>query len=48
MTTPADDIKKYTWRDTKYYKLYQRELYKKQLGVKCICEHCGGKQQIQK
>ena len=41
MTTPADDIKKYTWRDKEYYKLYQRELYKRQLGVKCICEHCG-------
>ena len=41
MTTPADDIKNYTWRDKEYYKLYQRELYKKRLGVKCICEHCG-------
>ena len=41
MTTPADDIKNYTWRDKEYYKLYQRELYKRQLGVKCICEHCG-------
>ena len=29
MTTPADDIKNYTWRDKEYYKLYQRELYKK-------------------
>ena len=41
MTIPEDDIKKYTWRDKEYYKLYQRELYKKRLGVKCICEHCG-------
>ena len=41
MTTPKDDIKNYTWRDKEYYKLYQRELYKKRLGVKCICEHCG-------
>ena len=41
MTTPADDIKNYTWRDKEYYKLYQRELYKRQLGVKCICEHFG-------
>ena len=38
---PRDDIKNYTWRDKEYYKLYQRELYKKRLGVKCICEHCG-------
>ena len=29
MTTPADDIKNCTWRDKEYYKLYQRELYKK-------------------
>ena len=41
MTTPTDDITNYTWRDKEYYKLYQRELYKKRLGVKCICEHCG-------
>ena len=41
MTTPEDDIKNYTWRDKEYYKLCQRELYKKRLGVKCICEHCG-------
>ena len=41
MTTPEDDIKNYTWRDKEYYKLYQREWYKKRLGVKCICEHCG-------
>ena len=41
MTTPKDDIKNYTWKDKEYYKLYQRELYKKRLGVKCICEHCG-------
>ncbi len=41
MTTPEDDINNYTWRDKEYYKLYQREWYKKRLGVKCICEHCG-------
>ena len=41
MAMPKDDIKNYTRRDKEYYKLYQRELYKKRLGVKCICEHCG-------
>ena len=41
MISPENDIKKYTWKDTEYFKLYQRELYKRRLCVKCICEHCG-------
>ena len=34
MAMPKDDIKKYTWRDKEYYKLYRRELYKKALRSK--------------
>ena len=34
------DIKKYTWKDRAYYKLYQRDIYKNRLGVRCICENC--------
>ena len=31
----------YTWRDKEYFKLYQRDLYQRRLGVKCMCENCG-------
>jgi hypothetical protein len=41
MLSPENDIKNYTWKDKEYYKLYQRELYQRRLGVKCICENCG-------
>ena len=41
-STAGDDIKNYTWRDKEYYKLYQRQLYASRLGVKCVCEVCGG------
>ena len=41
MLSPENDIKNYTWKDKEYYKLYQRELYQRCLGVKCICENCG-------
>ena len=41
MTSIVFDKKDYTWRDKEYYKLYQRELYVKRLGLKCMCQNCG-------
>jgi len=35
------DIKNYTWRDKEYFRLYQKELYSRRLGQKCMCEICG-------
>ena len=41
MTSIVFDKKDYTWRDKEYYKLYQRDLYVKRLGLKCMCQNCG-------
>ena len=41
MTSIVFDKKDYTWRDKEYHKLYQRELYAKRLGLKCMCQNCG-------